>query len=313
MANITYSIIIPVFNEEESLKELLQTIKKSFSRIKKSYEIIFIDDGSFDSSLDILKRLEKDNKEIRVFSFRRNLGKSNALMMGFQQARGEFIVTMDADLQDDPSNIKALETKLIKGDFDMVTGWRKDRRDSPYKKITSHIFNNIVSHLFAIKIHDLNSGLKLYRQEVVKELHIYGGMHRFIPVIVNELGYRVAELETLHHPRKYGKSKYKATKVITNIPDLLTIYFLTKYTRRPLHFFGKIGTLLFILGIIALGYLSILHLMGQRIGTRPLLFFGMLLIIAGIQTVFTGLLADLFINERKNEPINFPLKYVSDK
>jgi glycosyltransferase involved in cell wall biosynthesis len=313
MANITYSIIIPVFNEEESLKELLQTIKKSFSRIKKSYEIIFVDDGSFDSSLDILKRLENENKEIRVFSFRRNLGKSNALMLGFQQARGEFILTMDADLQDDPSNIKALETKLVKGNVDMVTGWRKDRRDNPYKKITSHIFNSIVSHLFAIKIHDLNSGLKIYRQEVVKDLHIYGGMHRFIPVIVNELGYRVAELEILHHPRKYGKSKYKATKVITDIPDLLTIYFLTKYTRRPLHFFGKIGTLLFVLGVIALGYLSILHLMGQRIGTRPLLFFGMLLIIAGIQTIFTGLLADLFTNERKNEPTNFPLKYVSDK
>ena len=304
-----FSIVVPVLNEEESLRELVANIKDSFESLKKSYEIVFIDDGSTDRTLEILKILEKSNRNIRVYSFRRNLGKSPALMLGFQKAKGKYIITLDADLQDDPKNIKVLYQRLTKNGYDIVTGWRKERKDKLIKKISSRLFNKIVSILFGLKVHDLNSGLKIYKSQAAKDLKIYGGMHRFIPVIAKELGYSVGEKETLHHPRKYGVSKYKASKIFTDIPDLITIYFLTKYTRRPLHFFGKIGSIIFAIGMIILAYLSYLHFIGERIGNRPLLLFGVLLVITGIQTIFTGLLADLTVNLNSEDHDEFPIKY----
>ncbi len=304
-----FSIVVPVLNEEESLRELVVNIKDSFESLKKSYEIIFIDDGSTDRTLEILKILERSNRNIRVYSFRRNLGKSPALMLGFQKAKGKYIITLDADLQDDPKNIKVLYQRLTKNGYDIVTGWRKERKDKLIKKISSRLFNKIVSILFGLKVHDLNSGLKIYKSQAAKDLKIYGGMHRFIPVIAKELGYSVGEKETLHHPRKYGVSKYKASKIFTDIPDLITIYFLTKYTRRPLHFFGKIGSIIFAIGMIILAYLSYLHFIGERIGNRPLLLFGVLLVITGIQTIFTGLLADLTVNLNSEDHDEFPIKY----
>lgn len=304
-----YSIVIPVLNEEESLRELVAKIEKAFKE-KSNYEIIFVDDGSTDGTLDVLKNLKKEKKNIKIVSFRRNLGKSSALMQGFKIATGKFIATLDGDLQDDPSNIKELKERMVKGGFDLVSGWRKNRKDTLFKKISSLIFNKTVSILFKLKVHDLNGGLKLYKNEVIKELHIYGGMHRFIPVIAKESGFRVGEREILHHPRKYGYSKYKSSKIITEIPDLVTIYFLSNYTRRPLHFFGRIGSVIFIIGVFVLTYLSVLHFMGARIGTRPLLFLGALLVLTGIQTIFTGLLADLLVHTRR-EDINYPIKYAS--
>ncbi len=308
-----FSIVIPVYNEEESLRELVSNIKKAFAKIKKSYEIIFVDDGSTDNTLEILKGILGGSKQIRVLSFRRNLGKSPALMFGFKEATGKFIVTLDADLQDDPVNIMSLFQKLSKNNFDIVTGWRKVRRDKIYKRLSSSIFNNIVSMLFGLKVHDLNSGLKIYTSKSAKDLKIYGGMHRFIPIIANEMGYKIGEKEILHHARKYGVSKYKFTKILTDIPDLITIYFLTKYTRRPLHFFGKIGGFVFGIGIIILLYLSYLRFLGERIGSRPLLLFGVLLVIAGIQTIFTGLLADLIVNLTVKDDNDFPVKYDSEE
>lgn len=307
------SIIIPVYNEKESLKELLLTLKDSLKRIRKSYEILFIDDGSNDGSFELLKILENKKDQVKIYSFRKNLGKSYAFMLGFQKARGKYIVTLDADLQDDPKNIKLLYDKLHQNEYDMVTGWRKNRKDNTFKKLFSRIFNKVVSWLFNIKINDLNSGLKIYKNYVAKDLKLYGGMHRFIPLLVNEMGYKIGEKEISHHARKYGESKYKITKVITDIPDLITIYFLTKYTRRPLHFFGKIGALAFMLGFVILFYLTILRFQGERIGTRPLLFLGVLLLITGLQVIFTGLLADLLVNTNSKEENEFPLKYGSTK
>ena len=303
------SIVIPVFNEEESLKELNENITNSFKSFKKSYEIVFIDDGSSDSSLEILQRLEKAYSNVRVFSFRKQMGKSPALTLGFQKANGEYIITMDADLQDDPKNINPLFAKLTRHNLDMVTGWRKNRQDSALKIFSSKLFNSIVSYLFKIKIHDLNSGLKIYSSDLAKSLNLYGGMHRFIPVIAHDMGFRVGEKEISHHARKYGKSKYKFSKILTDIPDLVTIYFLTKYTRRPLHFFGKFGGILFSLGSIVLLYLVYLRIMGEKIGDRPLLLLGILLVITGMQTIFTGLIADLIVNlsgKKMQEP---PLRY----
>lgn len=304
-----YSIVIPIFNEEESLRELVEKIEKSFKG-KNNFEIIFVDDGSTDNSLNVLKSLNHNKKYVRVFSFRKNLGKSAALMQGFKASTGKFVATLDGDLQDDPSNIKELKERMVKGNFDLVSGWRKNRKDKAFKKASSRLFNKIVSVLFKLAVHDLNGGLKLYKNEVVKELRIYGGMHRFIPIIAKELGFRVGEREILHHPRKYGYSKYKSSKIITEIPDLITIYFLSNYTRRPLHFFGRMGSFIFLLGLIVLLYLTWLHFTGARIGTRPLLFLGVLLVLTGIQTIFTGLLADLLVHTRREE-IEHPIKYAS--
>jgi hypothetical protein len=196
---------------------------------------------------------------------------------------------------------------------DIVSGWRKHRRDSALKILSSKIFNLIVVRmLFGASFKDMNSGLKLYKANVARELQLYGGMHRFIPLIASEMGFRVAEIPVRHHKRKYGSSKYSSTKVLTELPDLLTLFFLVKYTRRPLHFFGKIGSALFALGCAFLMYLTFLWTQGNPIGTRPLLSFGVLLILVGGQIVFTGLLADLIVNFNQDRRQRFPLKYASD-
>jgi len=306
------SIVIPIYNEEESVRELITSLEDALRLFRKSYEIIFVHDGSTDRTFELLRIMEREHKHIRVFSFRKNLGKSPALMLGFKKALGEYIVTLDADLQDDPKNIKNLLQKLHKNELDLVTGWRRERRDHTFKILSSKLFNTIVSILFGLKIHDLNSGLKVYRSEVAKELQIYGGMHRFIPIIADEMGFRVGEKDVVHHPRKHGESKYKFTKIFTDIPDLITIYFLTKYTRRPLHFFGKIGSILFCVGFIILLYLTYIRLIfGESIGRRPLLLLGVLLVITGVQTIFTGLIADLIVNVNYKDEQSYPVKYES--
>jgi glycosyltransferase involved in cell wall biosynthesis len=307
-----FSVVVPVLNEEKSISELVSKTQKAFADLKKSFEIIFIDDGSTDSTFSILKDLESKEENVRVFSFRRNLGKSHAMMLGFAKAQGQYILTLDGDLQDDPKNVRAMFEKMTSSNLDIVTGWRKNRKDAPHKILSSKLFNSLVSYLFGITVNDMNSGLKLYKADAAKELKLYGGMHRFVPVIANEMGFFVGEVPTSHFKRKYGVSKYKSTKIFSDIPDLITIYFLTKYTRRPLHFFGKIGGSVFGIGILILLYLSYLHFIGQAIGDRPLLLFGVLLVIAGIQTMFTGLLADLFVNLSTKEE-TFPLRYESKK
>lgn len=307
-----FSVVVPVLNEEESIAELVSKTEKALTSLKKSFEIVFIDDGSTDSTLSLLKDLAKKKNNISVFSFRRNLGKSPALTLGFSKATGEYVLTLDGDLQDDPQNVKVMFDKLTSENLDIVTGWRKHRKDAPHKIVSSRLFNSLASYLFGITVHDMNSGLKLYKADAAKELKLYGGMHRFIPVIAKEMGYFVGEVPTTHFPRKYGVSKYKSTKIFSDIPDLITIYFLTKYTRRPLHFFGKIGGTVFSVGFVILLYLSYLHFMGQAIGDRPLLLLGILLTIAGIQTMFTGLLADLFVNLNQDKD-SFPLRYESEK
>lgn len=308
-----YSVVIPILNEEESLPELVSQIESSFQKLKKQFEIIFIDDGSNDETLPILKKYEKEKKNIRIYSFRRNLGKSTALTLGFQKAKGDFVVTMDADLQDDPSNLERLIKAQEKGNYDLVSGWRKNRKDSLLKIVNSRFFNNfVIPMLFGVSFKDMNSGLKLYKIDLAREVKIYGGMHRFIPILAHEMGFKVFEEVIVHHTRKYGKSKYKSTKILTDIPDLITMYFLVKYTNRPLHFFSKLGGMLLFLGGAILLYLITLKLFGESIGGRPLLIFGVLFVIAGIQTIFTGLLADLMVNfHRVDEEDHLPIKYSS--
>jgi glycosyltransferase involved in cell wall biosynthesis len=278
-----------------------------------SHEVLFVDDGSSDGTLEKLKELARTRPHVRVLSFRRNLGKSPALECGFRMAAGEYILTMDADLQDDPRDFQPMFEHAMKHEADMVSGWRRERRDNILKIISSKLFNLVVVRaLFGFSFHDMNSGLKIYKADVARELQLYGGMHRFIPLIVREMGYRVAEVPVRHHERKYGSSKYRSTKILTEVPDLLTVFFLIKYTTKPLHFFGRIGSLLLAVGLAVLSYLTVLWFRGIPIGTRPLLTFGVLLVLVGGQIVFTGLLADLIVNMNQNRKREFPLKYVSD-
>lgn len=310
---VDFSAVIPVYNEIESLPELVTQLDDVFRSQKKSYEIVFVDDGSNDGSLEWIQKLSREKKNIRVFSFRKNMGKANALSLGFERAEGNYILTLDADLQDDPTNLPLMLKTMNEGNFDMVSGWRKNRRDSLLKTISSKMFNRVaVPLLFKLDLHDLNCGLKLYKKELVKEIKIYGGMHRFIPVIASELGFKVGEVPIVHHARKYGKSKYKPTKILTDIPDLLTLYFLSYYVRRPLHFFGKIGIVLLGVGSAILLYLFYLRVTGHTIGTRPLLTFGVLIFTTGVQTIFTGMLADLVVSRSEPNKSQIPLRFDSD-
>ena len=306
------SFVVPAYNEEESLLNFYKELSKVAPTLSKNYEIVFVDDGSKDSTLKILQNLEKKDKRVRVYSFQRNQGKSEALTQGFQKAKGEWIVTLDADLQDKPQEIKKLIQKSKEG-WDMVAGWRKDRKDSNAKKIFSKFFNFIVSFFWNFHFHDMNGGLKLYRSNAAKSLKLYGGMHRFIPLLLHDLGFKVSEVPIEHDVRKFGKSKYSANKVVKEMPDMATMLFLSKFSKRPLHFFGFIGGILAFIGLVILIYLSIIWFGGESIGRRPLLFLGMLLVISGFQVLFTGLLADLILNiHSRNNDSSILLKYSSD-
>jgi len=307
------SIIVPVYNEEESLGHFYKELIRVLKEMVEEYEIIFIDDGSRDNSFSILQNLEKTDKTVRVFSFRRNLGKAEALTLGFAKSTGDIIVTLDADLQDQPSEIPNL-LELHQQGYDVVCGWRKDRRDKSKMKVISKLFNYTLNHIFDLTVHDYNCGLKLYTRDAAKSLNLYGGLHRFIPILVYKQGFTVTEIPVVHKPREFGKSKYGFSKIFKDLPDMFTMLFLVKYMKQPLHFFGLAGGAMGFLGAVILGYLTIIWLMGQSIGTRPLLLFGILLLLAGIQVFFTGFLAELLINiSHRGERTIYPLKYASKK
>jgi glycosyltransferase involved in cell wall biosynthesis len=308
----TFSVVIPVYNEVESLDELVRSVESAMSSMGAAYEIVFVDDGSTDGSFQKLKALAETRPTLRLFAFRRNLGKSPALTCGFQKARGDFIVTLDADLQDDPRDIAMMYEHLQREDADVVSGWRKHRQDSPLKVATSKLFNLLVVRtIFGVSYRDMNSGCKIYRADAARALALYGGMHRFIPLILAGMGYRVAEVPVSHHRRRHGVSKYSSAKVFTASPDLLTIFFLVKYTGRPLHFFGRLGAALFAVGFVLLCYLTYLWLQSIPIGTRPLLTLAVLLVLVGLQIVLTGLLADLLVKVNYDPRREFPLRYES--
>lgn len=310
------SAVVPVFNEQESLTHFLPLLSLSLQKLRTQYEIIFIDDGSTDDSLSYLKKQAAKDKRIKIFSFRKNQGKAEALTLGFQMAKGDYIVTLDADLQDRPEEIEKLYKKAQEG-YDLVCGWRKDRKDPPQKILSSKLFNFIAGFFWGLKLHDYNCGLKFYTKDAAKSLRLYGGMHRFIPLLVFGEGFLVTEVAIGHSHRKFGKSKYGFSKLWKDLPDILTMLFLTKYGRRPLHFFGMIGGLLFLIGILLLLYLSWIHFLGHSIGDRPLLFLGIVLLLAGLQVLVAGFLADLFVNtitrfSTTEQATHFHLKYRSD-
>lgn len=286
------SVVIPCLNEEENLNLLYSRLKEVLEKEGKEWELIFVDDGSSDSSLKVLKEIHLKDNRVKIVQLRRNFGKAAALSAGFDEAQGETIITVDADLQDDPEDIPCLIEKIEEGD-DLVSGWRRSRADRFSKRLSSKIFNFVTSLITGIKIHDFNSSLKAYRKEVVCNIKIYGELHRYIPVLAHLQGYRVSEVVVNHHPRRYGRSKYGSERFIRGFLDLLTVLFLGHYTRRPLHLFGQIGFLFTSLGIIITAYLGIIRLLGHYIGNRPLLLLGILLVVLGSQFVSIGLLGEM--------------------
>jgi glycosyltransferase involved in cell wall biosynthesis len=287
------SIVIPVYNEAESLQPLYQGLVSVLDALGRPYELLFIDDGSTDGSFDLLAELHAQDPRLQVIQFRRNFGKAAALTAGFAEARGAVIVTMDADLQDDPQEMPALLNKLAEG-FDLVSGWKHPRRDPPTKTLPSKLFNWATSRLSGIWLHDFNCGFKAYRREVVQEIRFYGDLYRYIPVLAHWRGFRVTEVAVRHHPRRFGRSKFGASRFLRGFFDLITILFLTQYIRRPLHLFGWVGLLSLGVGTVINLYLTVLWFLGDRpIGDRPLLTLGVLLMIMGVQFVSFGLLAEM--------------------
>ncbi len=296
----TFSLIIPLLNEEDSLPELYEQIKAVMAAMKESCEIIFIDDGSTDDSAAVIEELHRLDPRVKMIQFLHNFGKSAALAAGFIACRGRVIVTMDADLQDDPAEIPNLYAKIQEG-YDLVSGWKKVRHDPFIKRITSKVYNYFTSVFSGIRLHDFNCGLKMYRREVVKTMHVYGDMHRYLPVIAHRSGFRVTELAVRHRPRKHGVSKFGMARFTRGAFDLMTITFLTRYRMRPLHLFGALGLVTFGSGALLTLYLAYQRLVQQiYLSNRPILFLGVLLIIVGMQFFSIGLLGEMITSQRKD-------------
>ncbi|MHB8853403.1 MAG: glycosyltransferase family 2 protein [Ignavibacteriaceae bacterium] len=294
------SVVVPLLNEEESITPLTNEIRKVLKMIDIQFEVIFVDDGSTDKSLKVIKDICRQDKRFKYISFRKNYGKSAALQVGFNQVTGDAVITMDADLQDDPNEIPNLLKKLDEG-FDLVSGWKKKRHDPFIKKISSRFFNFVTRLMTGIKIHDFNCGLKAYRKEVVEVIKVYGELHRYMPVLADWEGFSVAEVVVKHHPRRYGKTKFGISRFFKGFVDLITVVFSTRYIKRPMHFFGFFGALSFIIGLIVNGFLTYDWIMGHALSNRPMLFLGMLLIIVGVQLFSVGLLGEMLVHNSRDE------------
>lgn len=295
------SVVIPLLDEEESIPELFNQVDQALQSTY-SYEVIFIDDGSSDRSWEIIQNLHKENDNVRGISFRRNYGKSIALQKGFDIASGDFIVTIDGDLQDDPDEIPGLIEKLKEG-YDLVSGWKQKRKDPISKTIPSRFFNYVTSLATGIPLHDFNCGLKAYRSEVIKDIRLYGELHRYIPMLVQEQGYtRIAEQSVNHRPRVHGESKFGLSRFIKGFLDLLTLLFLSSYVRRPMHFFGSIGTLFLLIGGGIVLYLTIMRLFFEvYLTNRPMLWFGILFLLLGGQFFSIGFLGEMWTQSQNKE------------
>ena len=299
------SLVIPVFDEAESLHPLHEKLLAMLNSLNLDWEIIYVDDGSRDSSTKILRELAESDSRVIAAIQRRNFGKSIALMTGFALATGDYIATLDSDLQDEPNEVPRLLECLREGN-DIVIGWKQKRNDPLSKRIPSKIANGMTRFATGLDIHDMNSGLKLYRQECAKRLRIYGDLHRYIPIIAHLDGFRVAEMPVVHHPRQFGKSKYGLGRLLRGGFDFLTVLFLSRYGRRPMHLFGLIGLISFSLGVLINLELTRQWFNGVRpIGDRPLLLLGILLILVGIQFLTMGLVAEMIVtvHQDSNDPL----------
>ena len=315
MSSPQLSLVIPVYNEKESLRELAERIAGVANSIQKSYEIIFVDDGSNDDSWNEIQKLAAENSFVKGIRFRRNYGKSAALNSGFAACSGEVVVTMDSDLQDSPDEIPGLVKMITEENFDLVSGWKKKRKDPLSKTIPSKLFNWATRKFSGINnLHDFNCGLKAYRSDVIKSIEVYGEMHRYIPVIAHKAGFRkIGEKVVEHFPRKYGVTKFGIERFFNGFLDLLSIMFVSRFGRRPMHLFGFIGTIMFIIGFLAAAYLgagkiySVTHDLPARLLTdRPSFYISLTCMIIGSQMFLAGFLGELISrisNDRNSYPV----------
>ncbi|MDK2910726.1 MAG: hypothetical protein PWR20_2294 [Bacteroidales bacterium] len=290
------TVIIPLYNEEESLTELHDWIVRVLSEAGYSYEIIFVDDGSKDHSWEIIERLASANPSVKGIRFRRNYGKAAALNTGFAASQGNVVVTMDADLQDSPDEIPELYDMITRQGYDLVSGWKKKRYDPISKTLPTKLYNWATRKASRIRLHDFNCGLKAYRSDVVKSIEIYGEMHRYIPVIAKWAGFtRIGEKIVRHFPRKHGKSKYGWSRFIAGFLDLISISFIGRFGKKPMHFFGFLGSLLFLAGFVIAAYLAYakFFMAGYKMTERPLFYFGLLAMVLGTQLFTAGFLGEM--------------------
>jgi glycosyltransferase involved in cell wall biosynthesis len=292
------SVVVPVHDEERSIALLYDELLSAIEPLHEPWEVIFVDDGSTDGTFSALTRLHNSEQNVRVVRLRRNFGKATALVAGFDQARGETVVTIDGDLQDDPAEIPRLLAKLDEG-FDLVTGWKTHRRDPISRRLLSRLFNRVTSAFSGVRLHDMNCGLKAYRKEVVHGLRLYGELHRFIPVLAHYRGFRIAELPVNHRPREHGRSRYGVERYLRGFLDLLTVSFIGRYRHRPLHLFGGLGLLLGAIGSAILIYLTVVKALGHAIGQRPLLLLGVLLVVIGMQFFSLGLISEMITSHHE--------------
>ncbi len=290
------SVVIPLLNEEEALPELTSWISRVINEHKWAYEVLLIDDGSRDDSWKVIRQLAVDNPHLHGIRFRRNYGKAAALNVGFRHASGDVVITMDADLQDSPDEIPALYRMIKEEGYDMISGWKKDRKDPLSKTIPTKLFNRVTRMVSGIRLHDFNCGLKAYRQSVVKSIEVYGEMHRYIPFLVKKAGYeKIGEKVVCHQERKYGKTKYGLDRFFKGFLDLISISFVARFKQRPMHLFGLLGSMLFLAGFIIAAYLAYGRFVQQVYGMtdRPLFFFGLLAMILGTQLFIAGFLGEM--------------------
>ena len=299
------SIVIPLLNEQNSLEELTSSASSVINDLKLEFEIILIDDGSTDNSWKIISKICSSNKNIKAIRFLKNFGKSQALSAGFKACNGDVVITMDADLQDDPNEIPELYKKISEENFDLVSGWKKVRYDSIiFKNFPSKIFNWAARTTSGIKLNDFNCGIKAYKKEVIKQVKLTGGMHRYIPVLAKNAGYnRITEKIVIHHPRKHGKTKYGIDRFIKGFLDLITLWFIHKFGKRPMHFFGLIGTIMLLVGFFFSAYLGIdklfLQTSGRLITERPEFYISLATMIMGSQFFLAGFLGEIILRNRK--------------
>ncbi len=301
--NPDLTIVIPVKDERETLRPIYDKICETLNSIGESFEILFIDDGSTDGSFEVMRELHEKDSRVRALRFRCNYGKSPALAAGFKSAQGQIIVTIDADLQDDPTEIPRLLEKLGEG-YDLVSGWKKNRHDSLSKRLFSKIFNYVVSRTSGIPLHDFNCGLKCYRREVIDQVRLYGELHRFVPVMAGWYGFKIAEIPVTHHPRRAGKSKYGSERVIRGLLDFGTVMFFTRYVQRPSHLFGRIGVTIELFGALAFLISLILIWFGTLEAGGIALAVSIILALMGFQSIFLGLVAEMltFLHRREEPP-----------
>jgi glycosyltransferase involved in cell wall biosynthesis len=310
------SIVIPVYNEEESLEELLSRIHQVAQREGYQTSILMVDDGSSDGSWSVIERLASERSRVRGLKLRRNFGKAAALAAAFERVEGDFVITMDADLQDDPNEIPHLLAKLDEG-YDVVSGWKQVRHDPWHKVFPSRLFNGMISGLTGVRLHDHNCGLKAYRREVLDEVQLYGEMHRFVPVLAASKGFRVAEIAIQHHPRKHGHSKYGFERFVKGFLDMLTVYFLTGYGNRPQHLLGTIGLCSFGGGLVGLTILSALWVISRltsmedvHLHSKAIFYYCIVALILGVQLITIGFLAELITAQ--NRPTRLPYSIARD-